>query len=653
MSTRPLDATRLLPLRRRLSRRSLLTASARAGVGAAGLALVGCSDDADQAQALAQQDEPPEPPQAQSAQAASQQAQPAQQAQQVQQGQQSEDSQPDGQSAQAEAASGPQSGGVIRLWLATERHDRWDPHRSRFRYTRAMHSLMYNRLIRPASVASGELEADLASLPEMPDETTYVFRIDPAAVFWDSEPTRGRAVTAEDARWNIQRQRDALDAGGLPDPHFFRRSVYDRTASAEATSDETLTLTTPRPDATYLASVHGSPFAWITSPEAAELHGDAWRDDPSDVFLNSGTGPYTPLLYNGFELTLARSGNWWRADSAYADGVTFTSGDPNNIVSLYDAAAFDAAGFPLTNETVESLREQYPEHPGFERPLDAGVELLAPLSADPESPLSDPRVLRAAAIAIDRPALVERLYAGHGRPSGPAPWFLDGWSLSDSLLSGFPAYRGDREADLAEIGQLVSAAGGAGAVGALTLVVADLFEGFFAGSGEAVRSMIAEATGLEVERELRPFAEAIDRLRGGERFLFLGWGAAPQQADPTDQWADSLHSAGVRHWSDDADAEIDGLIEQMQTTFNRAARQDLAHQLQERLLGGDAHQWQVKLVNGVQLGIHQPWFQPDPRLFEYAWSTERVATSWLDTGHASYPSGRELPEPEAEADAGG
>ena len=528
MSTRPLGATRLLPLRRwRLSRRSLLTASARAGVGAAGLALVGCSDDEDQAQALAQQDEPPEPPQAQAAQAESQQAQ---QAQQVQQ---SEDSQPDGQSAQAEAASGPQRGGVIRLWLATERHDRWDPHRSRFRYTRAMHSLMYNRLIRPASVASGELEADLASLPEMPDETTYVFRIEPAAVFWDLEPTGGRAVTAEDARWNIQRQRDALDAGGLPDPHFFRRSVYDRTASAEATSDETLTLTTPRPDATYLASVHGSPFAWITSPEAAELHGDAWRDDPSDVFLNSGTGPYTPLLYNGFELTLARSGNWWRDDSAYADGVTFTSGDPNNIVSLYDAAALDAAGFPLTNETVESLREQYPEHPGYERPLDAGVELLAPLNADPESPLSDPRVLRAAAIAIDRPALVERLYAGHGRPSGPAPWFLDGWSLSDSLLSGFPAYRGDREADLVEIGQLVSAAGGASAVGALTLVVADLFEGFFAGSGEAVRAMIAEATGLEVR------ARAASVRRGdrpvARRRAFplpgLGRGAAAGRSD--------------------------------------------------------------------------------------------------------------------------
>ena len=35
---------------RRISRRTMLTASARAGVGAAGLALVGCGDDDDDAQ---------------------------------------------------------------------------------------------------------------------------------------------------------------------------------------------------------------------------------------------------------------------------------------------------------------------------------------------------------------------------------------------------------------------------------------------------------------------------------------------------------------------------------------------------------------------------------------------------------------------------
>ena len=630
--------------RRRLSRRSLLSASTRASVGAVGLALVGCSDDEPdpqelQQQAMSQQDEPPEPPDAQ------------------QQSSQQQSQTTDQQAAQAEPPSeqpsGPLRGGIIRSWLATERHDRWDPHRSRFRHTQAAHSLMYNRLIRPSSASSGDLEADLCGLPEMPDQNTYVFTVEPGAVFWDHEPAKGRAFSAEDIRWNIERQQTAVDASGLPDPHFFRRDAYGRTSSAEATSDHSITLTTAAPDAGYLASVHASPYAWMTSPEAADQFGDAWRDDPSDVFLNSGTGPYTPLLYNGFELTLARSGNWWRGDSAWAEGITLTSGDANNIVSLYGAAAFDRADFPLTNETIESLREQYPDHPTYELPLAAPVELLAPLSADPESPLADPRLLRAVGIAVDRPRLIERLYGGHARASGPLPWYLDGWSLSEQQIATFPGHRNDRDADLAEAAQLISAAGSAAGSSPVPLVVADLFEGFFPGSGESLRSMIAGATGLEVEPENRPFAEAVDQLRSGERFCFLGWGAVPQGADPTDDWRRTLHSAGSGHWSDDASAELDAMIDEMSTTFDLAARQQVGHQVQELLLSGDVHQWRIPLLNGIQLGLHQPWLHPDPRLFDYAWSTDHLSTSWLNTTLDTYPTGRELSAPEDEAEAGG
>ena len=654
MSTRHLHRHWSALRRNRLSRRSLLAASSRAGVGAASLALVGCSGDDEQAQ---QDLEPDQQTQQQAEQADAPSNQPNQPDQPQQSGQQSQQSgQQSQQAAQQESQpqpSGPTRGGIIRTWLAVERHDRWDPHRSRYRYTQAAHSLMYNRLIQPASASTGELEADLCALPEMPDETTYVFTVNPDAAFWNLEPTNGRTVTAQDIAWNIQRQQDALDASGAPDPYFFRRAAYNRTTSVEASSDTSATLTTTEPDATYLSSVHASPFAWITSPEASELYADDWRDDPSDIMRNSGTGPYTPRLFNGFEITLARSENWWPDDSAWADGINFTSGDTNNIVSLYDAAAFDTAAFPLTNDAVETLREQNPEHPTFEQPLDASIELLAPLSADGFAALGDPRIVRAISIAVDRAQLVERLYGGHGRASGPLPWFLEGWSISEQLLSTFPGYRNDREADLSDIADLLSAAGGAANIGVVPLVVADLFEGFFAGAGESVRSMIADATGLEVDLEDRPFAEAIDQLRSGERFCFLGWSAVPQQADPTEAWLNTLHSAGAQHWSASANAELDALLDQMKTTFNLGARQDLSHQVQQMLLDGSAAQWQIKLVNGVQLGIHQPWLNPDPRLFDYAWSTNRLNNTWLNTSHELYPTGRELPPLEEETEDGG
>ena len=627
--------------RRRLTRRSLLSASVRAGVGAAGLALVGCSDDEEPPQQeTPEQDQPPEPQELQQQSIQQEQTEPAEQ-----------------QAAQPEPPSGPQPGGIVRAWLPVERIDRWDPHRSRYRYTQAVHSLMYSRLLRPARESTGELRPDISALPEMPDESTFVFNLNQGAVFWDLEPTNGRAVTAQDIGWNITRQQDALDAAGLPDPFFFRSTAYQRTASVETTSDSSITLTTSEPDAAYLGSVHASPFAWITSPEAAELYADDWRDDPSDIMRNSGSGPYTPRLYNGFEITLARSDNWWQADSAYPDGITFTSGDTNNIVSLYDAAALDRADFPLTNDAVEALREQNPEHTAFELPLDAAVELLTPLGSDPLTPMGDPRVIRAVSLAVDRRALLKRLYGERGRLSGPLPWYLGadhgGWGVADEILESFPGYRDDRAADLEEVAQLIGAAGLTASSSPLPLVVADIFEGFFPGSGEAVRSMIAEATGLEVRLENRPFAEAVDQLRGGERFLFLGWGGVPERADPTDDWRRTLHSTGEQHWSDDTSPELDALIDQMRVTFDQGERQELAHDVQELLLSGEAVQWRVNLFNGIQLGIHQPWLNPDPNLFDFAWTTDRLSTSWLDTTLESYPTGRELPPLEEETDEGG
>ena len=639
MSTTPTPRLWTTLRRSRLSRRALLGASARAGVGVAGLALVGCSDD----DPIEQPQQTEQPQQAQpQPQAEPEQGQQSQVAQTQSRQQSDSDQAQQDQAQQSAPSAGPQPGGIIRAWLPVERHDRWDPHRSRFRYTQAMHSLMYNRLLRPTSVTTGQLEADLCELPEMPDQTTYLFSVRPDAVFWNLDPTNGRAVSADDVVWNISRQQEALDAADLPDPHFFRSDAYQRSTSAEASGDGVVTLTSAEPDASYLGSVHASPYAWITSPEAAELYGDEWRDDPTDVMRNSGTGPYTPRLYNGFELTLARSDNWWQPDSALADGVTFSSGDPNGIASLYGSAAFDRADFPLTNDAVESLREQFPEHPTFELPLSSSVELLLPISSDPESPLADPRITRAIGLSIDRTQLADRLFDGHGRPTGPLPWFFEGWSLTEEQLLTFPGFRQDRTADLEEVASLVNAAGGA-ELGPIPFVVADLFEGYFAGVGEAVRAMIADATGFEVDLENRPFADSIDQLRDGERFCLLGWSAVPEQADPTDTWRQRLHSAGDQRWSDHTDVELDDLIDQMRTTFDLTTRQGLAHQVQERLLNGDSPQWQWRLVHGMQFGIHQPYFHPDPRVFEFAWSTDQLSHSWIDTTHESYPQDRAIP----------
>ena len=633
-------AIRLAVMRRTLSRRRLLHAAAAAGVGASALALGGCSSEEqpepaeDQQQPQQQQEAPPEQQQQQEEPAAAQADAPAPE-----------------QEAPAEppAPLSPAPGGVLRSYLPIERFDSWDPHRSRYRYAQSAHSLVYSRLLQPADPYSGELRADLCGLPETPDPATYVFSLDPRAAFWDQAPTDGRAVSSDDIRLNIERQQQGLDAEGNPDPYLFRSRAWNR-AVFSAGEGGAFTLRTSAPDAPFLGSVAASPFAWIISSEALEDSAPAWLDDPFDHTLVSGSGPYIPTAYDpSFELTLARSQNWWGEAEILPDEIRFIGGPTDDLIFAYIDERLDRADFPLTNESVEALREERPEHTPFELPLDAPVQLLAPLDSEPGAALGDPRVISALSIAVDRRRLIERLYAGQGRPSGPLPWYLEDWALADDQLAGYPGYRTDRSADLTQAAELIAAAGGAAQIAPVAFIAADLFEGFFPGAGPFVRDQIQEATGLTLELEFRPFADALSQLQEGERFLFLGWGETPSGPDPTDRWREQLHSAGEQNWGGPADPQLDSLLEQMQSTFDLDARRDLCRQVQALLLSSSA--WIHNLANGVQLGVSQPWLHLDPRALAYAWSTQHLATSWLDTSESSgYPAEQRTPPEPAEAE---
>ena len=294
--------------RKRMNRRSLLRASSRAGVGAAGLALVGCGDDDDdgqQAVTAAQQQQQAQQQAAQQ-QAMQQQQQQAMQQDQEQQADQSAaqaDQQEQTQQDQADQAqqqavadtSGLTRGGTLRFSTPAATHDYFDPHRAVFGPTQFWMGFYMNYLIRWRNKEKGIMESDIASLPEVPDDTTYIFSIDQGARFWDRYPTEGgRLVTAEDIRFNSQRQIDSVDADGVEDTSFLTASKYQQTDKLEVVDDTTITYTTAEPDSTYLGA-HLSPFSWITSPEAITEFGNRWRDEQTNVELSSGTGAYMPL----------------------------------------------------------------------------------------------------------------------------------------------------------------------------------------------------------------------------------------------------------------------------------------------------------------------------------------------------------------------
>ena len=189
--------------RKQMSRRALLRASGRAGVGAAGLALVGCGDDDDDGQQAVAQTQAQRQQQQQAAQQQAMQQQQQQAVQQAQQDQpaeqaarqadQQEQSTEDAQEQQAQqaAVSSVVRGGDLRFSTPAATHDYFDPHRAVFGPTQFWMGFYMNYLIRWRNKEQGVMESDVASLPEIPDEETYIFRIDQGARYWDQYPTEG------------------------------------------------------------------------------------------------------------------------------------------------------------------------------------------------------------------------------------------------------------------------------------------------------------------------------------------------------------------------------------------------------------------------------------------------------------------------------
>ena len=323
--------------RRKLSRRSLLRASARAGVGAAGLMLVGCGDDDDDddaqpAAAQAQQQQRQE----QQAPAAQQQTQQEQQAEQVAQqaGQQERQQQTarqqtvqqQQQQAQAvQAAPIVPRGGIVKYGAENDLigGSGMDPS------TSLTQSGLWRALFDPliATRADGivDFDASLAEAFEAVDDTTIVFTVREGVTFHD-----GTAFDAEAARFNLDRAVDtSIPAGGVYAAAF---SVIE---SKDVLDSHTLSFTLARPNAALLTNLQER-GGMMTSPTHVEATALAdLRVQPV------GTGPYQLHSWENEQSTVLVpfQDSWQRRE----DGGPYALLDEFQYVVIPDAVVRAAA----------------------------------------------------------------------------------------------------------------------------------------------------------------------------------------------------------------------------------------------------------------------------------------------------------------------
>ena len=451
---------------------------------------------------------------------------------------------------------------------------------------------------------------------------------------------------------NVERQRAGLTDVGEPDLRFYRQSLYNRANPPTVNGNRIITFTTSQPDATYLASVHAAPWSFIVSREGLEEFAPRWDSPGNDLMIKlaAGSGPLPPPATSSAPTSPSPAppiGGKTTAPSSTASSSAVPTTTPSPPTTT--RGVLDAVDFPLLSNDINAIAEARPDDTPFEYPIDTPVQLSFVISAELDSPFSDPRLGTALSLAIDRFALIDRLYAGDARLSGPLPWYLQGWALPEDDLLTRPGYRTDKDQDLPEINALLDALGGADGVGEVPIIVADLFEGFFPGAAQALRGMVERNAGLALDPSFRSYADITQQLRDGTLPAFFGWGPAPLQADPTDGWRRSAHSDGDENFGRYANPDVDALIEEMGATFEREARQGLAQQVQDLLLTTGF--WIQNVANGIQLGLAKPYFHQDPRALDFAWAGHHLANAWIDISDDTYPADRELPPVSLDAEA--
>ncbi len=648
--------------RSRMSRRALLRASGRAGVGAAGLALVGCGDDDDDAQPQVAQAEP------QQQQQAMQQAQPQQQAlqqeqaeQQAEQQAQQQDAQEDGQQQtvqvqsqqqQAAAVGNRQYGGNYSISTAPN-WDGFDPHKTNLAHPFQVWNDSLGRLIENYDNLGPVYRSDLASLPEIPDSETYIFRFDQGAHFWDRYPTEGgRAFTSLDASANIQRQIDALDPDGVPDARFWRAALYQETASMDTPDEETLVLKTDGPDATYLETTHMG-YSFLTSVEALELWDQTWLDEQTNVELVSGTGPFIPTSFDPeLALRLERNPDYWKSKDGqqlpFLDGITWNIlQDLTAIEAAYRGGSLDSTS--LLAPQIEGIHSDFPDHVRFERAVVLPLSMRFNFNTEWEdNPWLDRRVAYAFHVAMDRDGIVDFVYLGLGKPSAVQHinWY-HGWAIPEEELRAYAGFKPNKEDDIVMARQLLAAAGVEPGT-EFPMINADIFEGVYPGSSEYYVNMYREALDVEIKIELTPYDGITQRLVEGQFPgnvpIWVGAGTG----DPTGEWNSRLVFGGSGNHERYNFAPVEEIVQKMKVTLDPEARREMADEVQYILIGEDDRYGldgfaaYAVACNGIDTSIHWPYLQL-PDISKQVWEREGWhwrKEIWMDTAHPDFPSDR-------------
>jgi peptide/nickel transport system substrate-binding protein len=293
----------------------------------------------------------------------------------------------------------------------------------------------------------GMVEPDLAAaMPELPDTSTFVFKLNPQAKWQQRSPVNGRTIHSEDVKYSFE---DVMDP---------------KTASPRAGNYATVDkIETPDPLTVVFRMKAPKPDLLPTMADQYDLiYPREWATNKPALATNAaevvGTGPYELVSFTqdkGWRLERRKDG-YWKPNTAWLDAAEYTV--------LPDAEAQVAGLLSGQFDFIAGQSVLVDKKSDLER---AGISVYQTLNASRASvnvnhnlaPFSDPRVRLALSRVVNRKQAFDLAFAGAGKAGTVISPSLSSWMLPEAELSKLPGYLSDHSTDIKEAKQLMEAAG--------------------------------------------------------------------------------------------------------------------------------------------------------------------------------------------------
>ena len=263
-----------------------------------------------------------------------------------------------------------------------------------------------------------------------------------------------------------------------------------------------------------------------------------------------------------------------------------------------------------------------------------------------DNPWLDRRVAYAFHLAMDRDAIIDHLYQGHGTLSGVRQVPADDawWGILEDELRELPGFRPSNDEDIARARELLEAAGFAPG-SEFRMMLSDEFELAHPGSAQLYKRMFGSALALDFTVDIQPQQVIDELLQAGVFPGLLPMLAPPATGDPTSAWINELISGAPGNLEHYHFPPVESLVKEMQTQLDMEYRSEVAREVSWILLGQDERYgldgfapWSVACY-GEQPVIHQPWLKL-PELAAAPLTHQSGywrAEAWIDHSHPDVP----------------